>query len=443
MENQQKKGVSRRQFLGTAAIGMAGVALFSPLGSCKPKAVATSTDIKLGFIGMGQQAMFLLNGFMQIPGVEVVAGCDVYGVKRQRFEKRVKAFYEKAGKKAEVQTYEKFEELLARPDINAVVIAVPDHSHARIAIAALKAGKDVYLEKPMTFTIKEGQELKKVVRENNRIFGLGSQQRSSAEFQHAVKLVQEGAIGKITKVNAYVGAPPKPYDLPEETLPADLNWDLWLGSLPNPIHYNSQLNPPITIEPEQNEQFWGGWRWYKEMGGGFTTDWGAHMFDIAQWGLGMDKNGPVEISPIGDGTEFMQFKYANGVVMSSEPFNEEKMKGVKFWGENGWIEVSRGYFKASDSKFDLPESATKTDGPYETRIPHQINFIEAVRDRKDPVVSVEIGHSSCTVCTLGNIACELKRTVKWDPVNEVFVDDLDGAATKLMHYEYRAGYTLV
>jgi predicted dehydrogenase len=391
---------------------------------------------------MGQQAMYLLSGFLQIPGVEIVAGCDVYGVKRKRFEKRVKAFYEKAGKQVDIQTYEKFEELLARTDINAVVIAVPDHSHARIAIAACKAGKDVYLEKPMTFTIKEGQELRKVVRETNRIFGLGSQQRSSAEFQHAVKLVQDGAIGKITKVNAYVGAPPKPYDLPEEPVPADLNWDLWLGSLPTPIHYNAQLDPPITIDPEQNEQFWGGWRWYKEMGGGFTTDWGAHMFDIAQWGLGMDKNGPVEISPIGDGTEYMQFKYASGTIMTSEPFNDEKMKGVKFWGENGWIEVSRGYFKGSDSKFDLPASATANDGPYETRIPHQLNFVEAVRSRKDPVVPVEIGHSSCTVCNLGNIACELKRTIKWDPATETFVDDADGAATKLLHYEYRAGYTL-
>lgn len=441
MENQLKKGVSRRQFLGTAALGVAGVAMFSPLAACKQK--AASTDITLGFIGMGQQAMFLLNGFMQIPGVKVVAGCDVYGVKRQRFEKRVKAFYEKAGQQADVQTYEKFEDLLARPDINAVVIAVPDHSHARIAIAACKAGKDVYLEKPMTFTIKEGQELRKVVRETNRIFGLGSQQRSSAEFQHAVKLVQEGAIGKITKVNAYVGAPPTPYNLPEEQIPADLNWDLWLGSLPYYVPYNAQLDPPITIDPEQNEQFWGGWRWYKETGGGFTTDWGAHMFDIAQWGLGMDKSGPVEISPIGDGTEFMQFVYANGAVMTSEPFDENKTKGVKFWGENGWIEVARGYFKGSDPKFDLPASATANDGPYETRIPHQMNFIEAVKNRVDPVVSVEIGHSSCTVCNLGNIACDLKRTIKWDPATETFVDDTDGEATKRLHYQYREGYKLV
>jgi len=444
MENQQKKGLSRRHFLGTAAIGVAGVAMFSTLSSCNnKKKVAEDADLKLGFIGMGQQSMFLLNGFLQIPGVRVVAGCDVYGVKRQRFEKKVNAFYKEAGKEGEVTTYEKFEDLLARPDINAVVIAVPDHSHARIAIAACKAGKDVYLEKPMTFTIKEGQELRRIVRENNRILAVGSQQRSDPNFQHAVNLVQNGALGQIVSVNAYVGAPPKPYDLPEETLPADLNWDLWLGSLPTPIHYNSQLNPPITIEPEQNEQFWGGWRWYKEMGGGFTTDWGAHMFDIAQWGLGMDKSGPVEISPIGDGTEFIKYVYANGVVMTSEPFDEAKTKGVKFIGKDGWIEVSRGHYKASDDKFLPPSKAEGDTGPYETKIPHQINFVEAVRGRKDPIVPVEIGHSSCTVCTLGNIACDLKRTIKWDPATETFVDDTDGEATKRLHYAYRDGYTLV
>ena len=434
--------MSRRRFLGSAALGVAGVVVLPRIAtSCKSAPV--SHDVRLGFIGMGRQSMFLLNGFLQIPGVQVMAGCDVYGIKRKRFEKKVTEFYAKAGKQVKIDTYEKFEDLLARTDIDAVVIAVPDHSHARLAIAACKAGKDVYLEKPMTFTIKEGQELKKVVRGNNRILGVGSQQRSDEGFQHAVKLTQGGSLGKITKVNAYVGAPPKPYDLPEEPIPADLNWDLWLGSLPYPVHFNNQLDPPITLDPPEDEKIWGAWRWYKETGGGFTTDWGAHMFDIAQWGLGMDRNGPVEASPIGDGTEFMAFKYADGTVMTSEPFDDKLTKGVKFWGEKGWIEVARGYFNASDPSFMPPASTEKTDGPYETRIPHQVNFIESVKSRKDPAVPVEIGHSSCTVCNLGNIACSLKRTVKWNPQTETFIDDTDGAATKLMQYEYRAGYKLV
>ena len=436
---EQKKGWSRRRFLGASAIGMAGLAVLPAMTGCTAE---TDSSLKIGFIGLGRQGMFLLDGFLKIPGVTAVAACDVYGIKRKRFERRVNAFYTKAGKTVKIETYEKYGDLLAREDIKAVVIAVPDHSHAYIAIAALKAGKDVYLEKPMTFTIKEGQELRKVVRETGRIFGLGSQQRSDPNFQHAVNLVQTGAIGKITNVKAYVGAPPKPYDLPEEPLPADLNWDLWLGPLPTPIHYNQELDPIITLDPEVNEKTWGGWRWYKEMGGGFTTDWGAHMFDIAQWGLGMDKNGPVEISPIGDGSEYMTWKYANGVVMTSEPFDEKKTKGVKFIGETGWIEVSRGYFNASDPKF-IPAEKAKSDGPYETKIPHQVNFVEAVRNHKDPVVPVEIGHSSATVCNLGNIACDLKRTIKWNPQTETFIDDVDGAATKKLHYEYRAGWKLI
>jgi predicted dehydrogenase len=439
---EKKSEWSRRQFLAASAVGMTGLAVIPVLGSGNPKN-AVDSEIRMGFIGLGQQAINLLNSFIRIPGVKILAGCDVYGIKRKRFEKHVTEFYTKAQKEFKVDTCEKYQDILSRKDIDAVVISVPDFSHAMIAIAACKAGKDVYLEKPMTFTIYEGQQLRKVVRETGRILGIGSQQRSDPNFQHAVKMVQSGALGKITKVNAYVGAPPKPYDLPEEQLPADLNWDLWLGPLPTPVHYNSQLDPLISFEsPDaEREKFWAAWRYYKETGGGFTTDWGAHMFDIAQWGLGMDKSGPVEISPIGDGSEFISFKYRNGVVMTSEPFDEKMTRGVKFWGENGWIEVARGYFNASDKKF-FAEKKEDIKGPYETKLSHQGNFIESVRKHVDPIVPVEIGHSSCTACTLGNIACDLKRTIKWDPKTETFVDDTDGAAKNHLHYQYRAGYTL-
>ncbi|MFH0755679.1 MAG: Gfo/Idh/MocA family oxidoreductase [Bacteroidota bacterium] len=441
MKRITPKSLSRRQFIGTTVAGMAGMAMVPALRSCvKP---VKTRELTMGFIGLGQQAMYLLNGFMHLKGVRVVAGCDVYGVKRTRFENRVNAFYAEEGKSIEVKTYEKSTELLAREDIDAVVIATPDHWHALIAIEACKAGKDVYLEKPMTFTIREGQELVKTVRSTNRILGLGSQQRSDPNFQHAVKMVQSGALGNIEKVNAYVGAPPIPYKLPEEQVPADLNWDLWLGPLPGDIHYNNELNPPISLDPPKDEQFWGGWRWYKEMGGGFTTDWGAHMFDIAQWGLGMDGSGPIEASPIGDGTEYMSFKYENGVILTSEPFNETFTKGVKFHGDKGWIEISREHYLASDkSLYPVQEASAGEDLPYETKGSHHQNFIDSVRKRIDPVVPVETGHSSCTVCTLGNIACDLGRTVKWDPVTQTFVDDHNGAATARLHYPYRAPYSL-
>lgn len=440
MSNQ----LTRRRFLKTAAVGAVGVAVFPQfLASCKQNKGARVDDgiIRLGFIGLGQQAMYLLSGFIGIPDVQVVAGSDVYGVKRERFLRRVNKYYTENQSEVAVEVYENYKELIARADIDAVVIATPDHWHAFMAIEACNAKKNVYLEKPLTFTIKEGELLRKAVRDNGVVLGVGSQQRSDANFQHAVKMVQEGKIGKIERVNAYVGAPPTPYDLPEEPVPADLNWPLWLGPSEY-VHYNSQLNPPISLDPEQNEQFWGAWRWYKELGGGFTTDWGAHMFDIAQWGLGMDGSGPVEIIPAEyEETKYLTYKYANGVVMTEEPFDENRTKGVKFWGDKGWIEVSRGYYKASDDSL-MPPAEEKTDGAYETKIPHLANFIQSVKTKTDPVVPVEIGHSSCTVCTLGNIADDLGRPIKWDPAAEKFVDDAEASAHRLFNKTYSEGYIL-
>ncbi len=433
MKNNNTNSVSRRAFIQTSALGVAGLTMLPAF-----KSFGANSQINLGFIGLGQQAMFLMNGFINIEGVKVVAAADVYGVKRQRFEQRVNEFYKKKGTSVDVKTYENYKDLLARKDIDAVVIAVPDHWHAVIAIDALASGKDVYLEKPLTLTILEGKMLRKAVRKYNRVLGVGSQQRSDKAFQYAVKMVQDGKLGDIQKVFAYVGAPPTPYNLPREIVPIDLNWDMWLG--PNPyVHYNQELNPIISLNPPQDEKIWGGWRWYKEMGGGFTTDWGAHMFDIAQWGLGMDESGPVEIIPAGfEDHKFLTYKYASGITMAEEPFNAENTKGVKFQGKDGWIEVSRGYYKASSK--ELEPKLEKETGPYETRIPHQINFIEAVRAKKDPQVPVEIGHRTCSVCTLGNIAYDLRRPVKWDPAKEEFVSDLQ--ADLYMHREYREGYNL-
>lgn len=437
MKRQTKTGFSRREFIGASAVGLAGVAILPSLNACTSSTSSSDDTLKLGFIGLGRQAIgTLLPGFMQIPGVRVVAGCDVYGRKRMRFENKVNEFYQTNNVDVDVVTYEKYQDLLAREDIDAVVIATPDHAHAITASAALKAGKDVYLEKPMTFTIYESQQLRKIVRETGRILGVGSMQRSMSEFQHAVDLVSSGVLGKIEKVNAYVGAPPKPLDLPEERIPEDLNWDLWLGPLPDTIPYNSELDPPIFIVPEQNEQFWGGWRWYKETGGGYTTDWGAHMFDIAQWALGMDGSGPVEITPLGDGTEFVEFKYANGVVMTSEQF-DGRTKGVKFWGENGWIQVSRGSFKASNEEWLMPEESERDRNALN---PHHVNFIESVRNQTDPIVPVEVGCSSAIVCYLGNIAFDLGRTINWDPDTESFVDDPE--ATAELRYQYRDGWSM-
>jgi predicted dehydrogenase len=431
MANENYNSFSRRHFLGTSLLGAAGITLLPNLsfGSNAP-----SDRIRLGFIGVGRQSLGLARNLMKFPNVEVVAGCDVYGLKRLRFEMMVKDHYSSQKKKVKFKSYEDYHDLLAQKEIDAVVIASPDHWHALMAIDACKAGKDIYLEKPLTFTIKEGQELVKAVRKHNRILAVGSQQRSHVYFKHAVDLIHSGKIGKLQRINARVGAPPVPYDLPEEQVPAGLNWDKWLGPS-SYIHYNSQLAPPISLSPVVNEQTWAGWRLFKETGGGMTTDWGAHMFDIAQWAADKDGSGPVEIIPPGyQDYDYLTYRYDNGVIMTERPWNEKKDQGIKFWGSDGWIEVTRGMFNASDPSLLINQDIS---GHHPS---HMENFIASIRNRKDPVVTVEIGHRTCTVCTLGNIAYELGRPLQWNPEKETFVNDPE--ANKHLHREYREGYKL-
>ncbi|HLU89834.1 MAG TPA: Gfo/Idh/MocA family oxidoreductase [Cyclobacteriaceae bacterium] len=440
MNTNDKSGLSRRKFLGSGLLGAAGMTVLPALGMARPErqpANAEAAILRLGFIGLGRQAMGILRGFLPMEGIEVVACSDVYGIKRERFVNTINEHYNTSGQNVKVEAYEDYKALLARPDIDAVVIATPDHWHALIAIDACKAKKDIYLEKPLTFTIREGQELVKAVRANNIVLAVGSMQRSYENFQHAVTMIHKGRIGRIEKVYASVGGPPKPYDLPKEPIPADLNWDMWLGPLKADIHFNNELNPPISLNPPEGEKIWGAWRWYEEMGGGYTTDWGAHMFDIAQWAIGMDRRGPVEVIPAGyKDTKYLTFTYDNGVVMTEQPYDEKGSKGCKFFGSDGWIEVSRGQYNASDQSL-FPDSKEAL----ETRnVAHYVDFIESVRRRKDPIAPVEVGHSTCVTCTLGNIAYELGRPLKWNPDTETFVKDRK--ASELLHREYREGYSL-
>ena len=225
----EKSKLTRRDFLKVSALGAAGAVLMPSALAAAPKSAkkksSANDTIGIGFIGLGQQAMHLLAGFLTIDGVRVLAGCDVYDVKRARFEKRVKKYYAEHGQKCKVDLYEDYQDLLARDDIDAVVIATPDHQHALIAIAACRAGKDIYLEKPLTLTIYEGQQLRKAVREHCRILQVGSQQRSDAEFIHAANLVREGELGRIELIKVHVGGSPTPYTLPRQEVPAGLNWD--------------------------------------------------------------------------------------------------------------------------------------------------------------------------------------------------------------------------
>jgi predicted dehydrogenase len=430
--------LSRRKFIGSSLLGAAGLSFIPGMNmarSSHPQLIEDIHQVRMGFIGVGRQAMGILNGMMRIPGVEVLACADVYEIKRERFKLRFDRISKELGKDTgKVDVYANYKELLARPDIDAVVIASPDHWHALMAIDACHAGKDVYLEKPLTLTIKEGQELVKAVRSTGAVLAVGSQQRSDINFQHAARMVLKGNIGKVEKVLVHVGQPehPKAYDLEKQEIPEGLDWQAWLGPLPA-MHFNEQLNPTISLDPEENEKLWGAWRWFKETGGGYMTDWGAHMFDIAQWGLGMDRSGPVKVIP---GTESnpLTYHYGNGVQMIVGPFDEGR-QGVKFIGDKGWIRVSRGQFDASDESLKPTMERPNMGYP-----PHYWDFIDAVLKRKDPIVPVEVGHSTCVICTIGNIANELGRPLDWDPDKQTFPNDWE--AQSKLHYNYENGYTL-
>lgn len=433
--------MDRKEFIRFSALGAS--ALFMPAALNRAEAAAPGRSkktaknefVNIGFIGLGQQAINLKNGFITIPDVRIVAGCDVYDIKRERFERQVNNYYAEKGIKNKVTMYVDFEDLLAREDIDAVVIATPDHQHARIAIAACKAKKDVYLEKPLTFTIYEGQRLIEAVRDNARMLQVGSMQRSMNEFVHAANVCREGRLGKISYVKVNCGGAPTPYNLPAEQVPAGLDWDKWLGPLAADWPYHHTLNPLLYNDADE---CWGAWRWYKGLGGGYTTDWGAHMYDIAQWCIGKDLLGPDEIIPANASpTELLTFNYDNGIKVVNQPFDGDKW-GVKVYGENGWVQVQRGEFLASGPEF-MP-TAVDQKAMYETNVPHYESFIKAIKTRRDPSVPVEVGHSSCTVCNLANIAMDLGRPIKWNPIVQKFVNDPE--AEKFLHYEYRKPYTL-
>ena len=432
---------SRLDFLRFSALGASTLfiprALTAAEAPKKAKKGDVNDKINIGFIGLGQQAIHLVNGFLTIPEVRVIAGCDIYAIKRNRFIARVNKYYSEKGIKNKLDMYIKYEELLAREDIDAVVIATPDHWHAAIAIAACKAGKDVYLEKPLTFTVYEGQRLSEAVRANNRILQVGSMQRSMAEFIHAANVVREGKLGKISTIYAYAGEGPLPYTLETTAAPAGMDWERWVGPLPAEWlnKYNHTLNP--LLNEKGKDEGWGAWRWYQGLGGGFTTDWGAHMFDIAQWCLGKDGSAPTEILPPETSPyEELTYRYDNGVEMIHK--NVGHGQSVKIYGENGWIMVKRGQFLASSPEF-MPKDVDQK-AVYETNGPHYQSFINSIRSRRDPSVPVEVGHSSCVVCTIGNIAYELKRTLEWNPIVQKFMGDEE--ANSKLHYEYREPYKL-
>ncbi len=471
--------MSRRGFLGRSLAGLtvgAGLPMWYAqelLAVAQEKAaqpaVAANDRIVMGAIGVGsnrlrnedlrptrgERGVHIMQDAMRQRGVQMTAVCDVDRFNAQHAAKIVGN---------DCRIHEDFRELLNNRDINAVTIGTPDHWHALIAIAAMRAGKDVYCEKPLTLTIAEGQALVRAAQETKRVLQTGSQQRSDARFRLACELVRNGRIGKVRRVTTLIGGNPRGGPFKTEPVPEGLNWDFWLGPTPR-VDF---------IKQRCHYEF----RWWYEYSGGKMTDWGAHHNDIAQWGLGMDNSGPVAIrgsgtAPANDGCSYnchpsfeIVYTYGNGtngadgtqVVCRDAPPKEWPVRdakgnlasnGILFEGEKDqWIFVSRSMITACDgdaksSKLitePLPANAVRL----EVSTNHMGNFIDCVRSRKQPVCHPGVGHRSVSVCHLGNIAVRFfpNQTLRWNPQEECFVGERAEAANRHLSRPFRAPWKL-
>jgi predicted dehydrogenase len=407
--------LSRRTFVS----GLAATALAGPVILTRPargQNTAPSERINLGFVGVGTMGRGHVGRFSGMADVQIVAICDVVAARREHCQKIVEDRYAKdtgRGSYKGCALYNDFRELLARDDIDAVVISTPDHWHALPAIAAAKAAKDIYCEKPLTRTLAEGRALVNAVAKHKVVFQTGSQQRSEfgGKFRQAVELIRNGHIGDVKTIRIGVGGPAVPCDLPEMETPEGIDWDLWLG--PAPKRGFNEILCPIGVH-----HHFPAWRNYREYAGGGLADMGAHHFDIAQWALDLDISGPVLIEPPESGANAgLKFTYANGVVMF-----HGGPSGCTFEGTRGKIYVDRGSLQSEPA-----DIASRPIGEGDVRVYHSTdharNWIECIRSRKDPICNAETGHRSASVCHLGNIGYWLRRPLKWDPAKERFDDD--------------------
>ncbi|HKL67815.1 MAG TPA: Gfo/Idh/MocA family oxidoreductase, partial [Bacteroidales bacterium] len=390
--------------------------------------LSPSDRINLGYIGVGKQSHGLLSFIDGCPETIVLAACDVDKLKLKSFrdaaEKTNSAKLN--GGRQSVDTYEEYRELLSRKDIDAVVIATPDHWHAMIAIDAAKAGKDIYCEKPLALTVAEGRAMVAATRKYKRVFQTGNMQRSWRNFRHACEMVRNGYIGEVKTINVSVGDPHRACELPPVETPEYLNWNLWVG--PSLYRsYHPDLSPPIE------DTRWALWREYRGFGGGYITDWGAHMFDIAQWAIGMDNSGPVDfIAPGPNAKRGMKMVYDNGVEMYHKNWGE--FNAVQFLGTEGKIEISREFYRS-----DIKGLTEKEPGHGDIRLyksdDHYQDWVDAIKERKIPVSDVETGHRTASLCNIVNIAYDLERHLKWSPTHEKFIDDDD--ANRLLTRPFR------
>lgn len=405
---------------------------------------APSNRINIGAIGTGRISRdHDMPGVWKYDDVRIVAAADVDANRVADAKKLIEGYYSKKQGKpyTGVTTYEDYMDLLANKDIDAVLISTPDHWHAKIAIDAVRAGKDVYLQKPTSLTIEEGRKMSDAVNASGRILQIGSQQRSMEQFRVACELVRNGRIGQLKSIDVRLPGDPAGGNPIEMPIPKSLNYDMWLGQTPYIPYTLDRVHPLQGYDRP-------GWLRCEQFGAGMITGWGAHHFDIAHWAMDTEYSGPVEISGRAEfpttglwnvhGDYATEMLYDNGVVVTGTTNSKEKPNGVLFTGTEGWIFVSRGSYTASANdpatagaskalQASDPKILTSVIGPDETHLyrssDHHGNWLESVRTRKQNITPAEVAHRSCSACLLQHIAMKLNRKLYWDPILERFKND--------------------
>jgi predicted dehydrogenase len=397
----------------------------------KPGRPGTNDRVQVGYIGIGRRAA-------QLTGIPEDAVAVAYAdVNRKRLEQW-------KSRNPSARTYDDYRELLQSPEVDAVVIATPDHWHILCAVHACQAGKDVYIEKPLSLTIHEGRVLVDTARKHKRIVQVGSQRRSMQTCQTGTRLVREGRVGKIHTVHGANYPSPWECDLPEEPVPAEINWDMWCGQT-EPRSYHTDLYLPRAEGRTYPDKRPLGWISYRPYSGGEMTGWGAHGLDIVLWGLG--EAGPVEVWPEPDaesgpllffGKELdpalskewkegpklacpVAFRFAGGAILKLD--GKGPGGGALFEGDDGSILLDGGKYSLRPKSGEA-RNAKEPEGMDDTRA-HLKNWVDCIRSRQRPAADVELGHWACNVCHLGNIARWTGRKLTWDPKAEQFSNDAD------------------
>ncbi|MCX8035487.1 MAG: Gfo/Idh/MocA family oxidoreductase [Candidatus Sumerlaeia bacterium] len=436
----RKNTVSRRAFLQRSAAVLSAPAIIPASALGRAAKAAPSDRITIGFIGTGDHGINRnLKRFLVEPDAMAVAVCDVDTERREKAREMVEQHYAKELAKGAWKgcaSYNDFREIIERKDIDAVMISTPDHWHVIPAVMAVRAGKDVECEKPLSLTVHEGRVLADAVAKHNRIFQTSSENRSYECYYRAAELVRNGRIGKLRHIQVTLprGHSVRPASMDVCDPPKGFDYNLWLGQAPEAPYCPARCH-------------WN-FRWILDYSGGQLTDWGAHLIDIAQWGNDTELTGPVEVEGTAvfpkeglynTATDFdIHYKYANGVtltVSASKP-------GIRFEGTDGWVGNSGWNQPLEAEPKSILDSKIEPNEIhlYKEPLGEQRNFLDCVKSRKPCYAPAEVGHRTITIAHIGHIAITLKRKLRWDPEKEQFIGDNE--ANAMLRRPMREPWTL-